>query len=294
MVRTRQGTAVPARGSVSDNSTPKEPKPAKKRGASDREPQQQGRAKKRKSSPGPSQDASGPSETREAEDQQHLPRLTTPDLEFDWDRSKLKDPRQTPGRERRPRYDTYDIPAELAARRPPSPEKPKGRLNAIQKDKLFDEKTRRDPAESFHDLYKCRDKGPNGSPTYDSAGFRLDYEKVMNWFKPVRYNKSRMINGMDRAVARGQSLNDHMMQAFFEEDLVTVKEISKENVFVLDLVKDSISKDLGTPLHKIDHAEIDMWEEKGYKKHKVEDWVTYSDEDKKRSMKMLSGASLRA
>lgn len=295
MVQARQGTAVPAQGSTSDGSTAREPRqaPAKKRGAPGSGTQQQRPAKKQKSSPRPADNVTEHSETQEVEQQQPPPRLTTPDLEFDWDRSKLKDPRPTPGRERRPRYDEFDIPAELAARRPPSPEKPKGRLNAMQKDALFEEKGRRDPAHAFHHLYQCRDKGPNGSPTYDRAGFRLDYNKVMDWFKPVRYNKTKMVKGMDRALARGQSLNEHTIQAFFE-DFESAKEKMLNSHIDMGIVMDTISKDLGIPRHKIDHGEIDMWEQKGFKKHRVEDWTTYSDEDKKRDLKMMGGSKLRA
>lgn len=296
MVRTSRGAPVFPKGSTLGDSTAKELKqaPAKKRGTSDSKAQQQGPAKKRKSSPRTSDENSGPSGTQEAEQQQPLPRLTTPDLEFDWDRSKLKDPRPTPGRERRPRYDEFDIPAELAARRPPPPEKPKGRLNAMQKDALYKEQARRDPAATFHDLYVCYDRGPNGPPTYDEAGFRLDYEKVVDWFKPVRYNKSRMVKGMARALARGETLDEHTLQAFFEDFEQAKEKISGKGPIMLNLIRDTISKDLGIPRHKIDHAEIDMWEQKGFKKHKVEDWMTCSDEDRKRDLKMLKGASLRA
>jgi hypothetical protein len=163
----------------------------------------------------------------------------------------------------------------------------------MQKEALEAEKTRRDPAATFHDLHKCRDKGPNGSPTYDSGGFRLDYNKVMDWFKPVRYSKSKMVKGMDRALARGRSLDEHMLEAFFE-DFEAAKEKIMGRTITVNLVKDTISKDLGIPFHKIDHAEIDMWEKKGYEKRKVEDYMTYSEEDKKRDMKMLMGSSLRA
>ncbi|KAI3392360.1 hypothetical protein diail_5840 [Diaporthe ilicicola] len=296
MVRTRQGTAAPAKRSTSDNSNELKQAPSrkKKRGASDSEDQQKGPAKKRKSLPGPSKDASGPSETGQVEQQQRLPRLTTPDLEFDWDRSQLKDPRPTPGRERRPRYDEHDMPAELAARRPPSPAKPKGRLNAMQKDALLKEQARKDPAHCFHNLYVCYDKGPHGSPTYDTAGFRLDYNKVADWFKPQPYNKSKMVNGMSRALARGQSLDEHILKVFFEDYEAAKEKVYPKRTFTMDLIKDTISKDLGIPRHKIDHAEIELWEQKGFKKHKAEDWMTYSNEDKKRVFKMMSGASLRA
>lgn len=297
MARTRQGAAASTKSSTSDNSTARELKqaPTKKRGASDSKAQHQGPAKKkRKNSPEPSNDNPEPSEPQEAEEQQPLPRLTTPDLEFDWDRSKLKDPRPTPGRERRPRYDEHDIPSELAARRPPSPEKPKGRLNAMQKDALYKEKARKDPAAIFHDLHVCHDRGPNGPPTYDTAGFRLDYDKVVEWFKPVPYNKQRILKGMENRVAKAKTLDEHTIEAFFEDFEEAKEKLSGKGTILHSLVRDTISKDLGVPLHKIDHADIGRWVQKGFKKHKVEDWMTYSDEDKKRDLKMMSGSRLRA
>ncbi|KAJ4420395.1 hypothetical protein N0V82_004384 [Gnomoniopsis sp. IMI 355080] len=224
-------------------------------------------------------------------------RLTTPDLEFDYDRSLLKDPRPTPGRERRPRYQGSDVPAALAARRPllpSSPPKPKGRLNAVQKGKNSQQDLPgADPTQTFHDLYKCRDKGREGSPTYDAAGFRLDYDKVMRWFRPVSSRRS-MIKGMNRSVKARQELEERIVDVFFENAQEAKEKLRNQNLIILYLVKDTISKDLGVPWHKIGIAEVDCWHEKGFKKHKLEDWLNYSDEDKKRNTKMMSGASLRA
>ena len=42
---------------------------------------------------------------KEEDLEQRKPRLTTPDLEYDYDRSQLRDPRPTPGRRARPRWD---------------------------------------------------------------------------------------------------------------------------------------------------------------------------------------------
>lgn len=291
MAPARQGAPASTNGSTSDNSTQA---PTKKRGASDSKAQQQGPAKKRKNSPRLSNDHPEPSEPQEAEEQRPLPRLTTPDLEFDWDRSKLKDPRPTPGRERRPRYDEHDMPSELAARRPPSPEKPKKRLNSMQQDALLKEKARKDPAHSFHDLYVCYDRGPNGPSTYDTAGFRMDYDKVVDWFKPVRYNKKRMVKGMENRVAKAKTLDEHTIEAFFEDFEEAKEKAFPRGPIMMSIVRDTISKDLGVPLHKIDHADIDTWVQKGFKKHKVEDWMTYSVEDKKRDSKMMKGSKMRA
>lgn len=164
----------------------------------------------------------------------------------------------------------------------------------MQQDALLREKARKDPAHAFHDLYVCYDRGPNGPPTYDTAGFRMDYDKVVDWFKPVRYNKKRMIKGMDKSVARAQTLDEHTIEAFFEDFEEAKEKLSGKGPILYSLVRDTISKDLGVPLHKIDHADIGTWVQKGFKKHKVEDWMTYSDEDKKRDLKMMKGSRMRA
>ena len=164
----------------------------------------------------------------------------------------------------------------------------------MQKEALFDEEARRDPAHAFHHHYERRDKERDGSPTYDHAGFRLDCNKVMDRFKPVRYNKRKMVKGMDRALARGRSLEEHTAQAFFEGSETSAEEILRKGPIVLDIVRDIVPKDFGIPRHKIDHSEIDMWEQKGFKKHKTEDWMTCSDEDKERDLEMMGGSKLRA
>lgn len=194
-------------------------------------------------------------EEKEAEEPRPLPRLTTPDLEFDFDKSKLKDPRPTPGRDARPRYDEWDLPEALAARRPPSPPKPKGLLNAFQKNALLDTHIRTDPAMMFHDLYRCIDKGPNGSPTYDAAGFQLDYQKVADSFPSTGRTKRAAVQGMNMPVASMQSLRETIAETFFDDT-----EENKKKFLIsfgpIDLVKDTISKDLGIPWHKIGREEV--------------------------------------
>jgi len=98
------------------------------------------------------------------------PRLTTPDLEFDYDRSQLRDPRPTPGRKVRPWYEGIDVPEDLkvhleATCEIPKPQKPAGRLNRVQKNDLFVEEARLNPMRTFHHLYRCLDKGREGSPS---------------------------------------------------------------------------------------------------------------------------------
>ncbi|KAI1070876.1 hypothetical protein LB507_010934, partial [Fusarium sp. FIESC RH6] len=127
------------------------------------------------------------------------PTLTDKALEFDFDHSKIRDPRRTPGRVRRPRYEKRELSEEW--------------LSKFHIPNHRDEKN--DPLYCFYDLHQCHKKGPNGSPTYDSAGFQLDYKKVEKWMKPVGYNKKSMMNSMDRALKKGDEEKKAAYEAFF-------------------------------------------------------------------------------
>jgi hypothetical protein len=142
--------------------------------------------------------------------QQSKPRLTTSNLEFDYDRSQLRDSRPTPGRKARPRWAPIGAPQEIKDWVNESfyiakPRKPTGRLNAAQKDRLYIDESRLDPFSTFHHLYRCHDKGRDGSPTHDEGGFELDWEKVDEWTKPHVYNKQKMMRSMDEAVSSMKS-----------------------------------------------------------------------------------------
>lgn len=91
-------------------------------------------------------------------------RLTTLDIEFEYDRSQLPDPRGTPGRVRKPCYHEFDIPAELREEisqkfHLPKPEKPKGRLNWKQEDDLVRQEGLMNPLHCFHAEYKTKKAG---------------------------------------------------------------------------------------------------------------------------------------
>jgi hypothetical protein len=77
-------------------------------------------------------------------------------------------------------------------------------------------------------IYVCHAKGLNGSPTYDKSGFQLDWHKVDNWMKPQPYNKSRIVNGMNKAVEKAQQDATAMAAIFFE------KGEAPENLHLID------------------------------------------------------------
>ncbi|KAF5680289.1 adenine nucleotide alpha hydrolase [Fusarium denticulatum] len=133
------------------------------------------------SAPEPKTKQAKTSEARPSTPEGQKPTLTEKDLEFDFDHSQIRDPRATPGRFHIPKHRNKHT----------------------------------DPLESFYDLHRCHRKGPDGSPTYDSAGFQLDYEKVAKWMKPVAYNKKSMVNGMERHLKRDEEETKKIYDCFF-------------------------------------------------------------------------------
>ncbi len=89
----------------------------------------------------------------------------------------------------------------------PKPKKSKGRYSGPE--------SLGGPLAIFHDLNQCQKKGPNGSPTYDDAGFELDWRKVNDRMKPQRYNKNAIVNGMERMLARVQTEEEQIFEVFF-------------------------------------------------------------------------------
>ncbi|TRX93446.1 hypothetical protein FHL15_005721 [Xylaria flabelliformis] len=278
-----------AKASTSTNDGDAAPKRGTKRKSTDHESTTENGGKK-KAKP------SEPATPEASEEEEQRPRLTSPDLEFDYDRSQLRDPRATPGRVRRPRLEDLDreLTKEFRERFTiPEVKVPKRGCSAAQKEKLYEKQALVDPTATFHDLNVCYKKGPGGSPTYDSAGFQLDYDKVAEWKKPQRYNKSRIMKGMDRSLARAELEEREIFETFFVEGKGAGADVGLKHI-ILDYVKDHISKDLGVPWHQIGPKQAREWQEKGFEKKKFSEWwCEPNEEENKRMSKMMTGASLR-
>ncbi|KAI1468302.1 uncharacterized protein F4812DRAFT_458735 [Daldinia caldariorum] len=200
------------------------------------------------------------------------PRLTTPDLEFDYYRSQLRDPRPTPGRVKRPRWRQFDLPDDIKERfYIPRLVKPKGRLDAFEKHCLFEAKMLMDPSASFHDLY-------------------LDWDKVDDWMKPEPYSKKKAVSRMEKVVDKRKREEREMYDNFFLDG----KAPDAEPTIVTEYLKDHVSKDLGVPWHQIGPKYVAEWAEKGFPKQKAEEWWREPNETERRRMsKMASGCVLR-
>lgn len=231
--------------------------------------------------------------------QMEKPRLTTPDIEFDFDRSQLRDPRPTPGRVTRPRHGSIELKHEdvdvlnrfRSDYHVPKPEKPKGRLNALQKDELYGQEALADPLKTFHFLHVCYAKGRDGLPTCDEAGFQLDFDKVANWMRPESYSKSKVMNRMDRALEKGATEDEQICEAFFVDG--KAPHDPNHTHMILYIVKDLISKDIGVPWHQIGPSEARKWRETHEPVIGAKWWKPPNEVEKKRLYKMLGGAALR-
>ena len=137
----------------------------------------------------------------------------------------------------------------------------------------------------------CRKRGPNGPPTYDRAGFQLDYKKVMGWFQPQSYNKSRIVNGMERALEKSSNEEKIMREIFYEKGEAPEKESLP--MCAKDAWIDRVSKDLNIPWHKVGPEEFKTWEQKGFQKAKKGEYQEFSDKEKARFLRLHSGCSLR-
>ena len=163
----------------------------------------------------------------------------------------------------------------------------KVRKSAFEKDQEYKDFIRRHEGHPFHDLYVCYDKGPNGSPTYDKAGFELDYKKVAHWMKPVspqsliseRYNKY-----IDKMVEEGK----RKLDIFFGD-----KRDSRSEKFE-GVAQDRVSKDLQIPYHKVGLAEFEEWERRGFPKANLDEVASSTTQaDRDRLLRMATGSSLR-
>ena len=232
------------------------------------------------------------------------PRLARPDLEFEYDRSKLRDPRPTPGRKIKPCYDEMDIPDDLLARLKKTRDtvkakERKGRLNVVQQLEFDAEKALSNPLEFSHDLYKCHAKGRAGSPTYDSAGFELDFDKVCaGIFAEINgvYDSEEEEEEHERyeeMLDEEEREEKELLKTF----LVDPDKVYKGKVTPMEVenyIKDHVSKDLGVPWHQINLQRIKDWRRKGFERVKFDTWwKTPAEEEDKRMLKMMDGSKYR-
>lgn len=219
------------------------------------------------------------------------PRLTTPDLEFDYDKSQLRDPRSTPGRVARPRRIGMNVSAtwKAAFYIPQVTKRSNGSL-ARNKDEIYREQYRMDPSDQSHSLYVCHEKGIAGSPTYDAAGFQLDWQKVDKFLKPKACSRRKLVRSMEKRIEKAQKENLEMINIFFENGKPPA------DVHPGDYepyMKDQVSKDLYVPFHQITPEHFKEWAQKGFPKVKADSWWHEPSQEERRRMLNMAGGMLR-
>ena len=208
--------------------------------------------------------------------------------------SGIRDTRATPGRMVPPRsgspnaYRPETDPPSMKSLSPEQPKKKK-RMSYAEQDRDFKRQALKDPNHPFHDMHKCYKKGPRGRPTYDGAGFQLDYDKVADRMKPRAYNKKSMVDGMEKHLKKVEQERAKMAAIFFVDGKGPGNKFDTNERYWCD----KVSKDLDVPWHKVDSKTFEEWENKGFEKQSAEDWEEVSEEDRKRMNRMGQGSLLR-
>ncbi|THY17552.1 hypothetical protein D6D02_03139 [Aureobasidium pullulans] len=221
------------------------------------------------------------------------PRLTTPDVEFDYDRSQLRDPRPTPGRVKRPRYDDLSCPDDLKAKFETEFEvrKPDTPSDASQAYELYDNEALMNPLSSLREQTLMELKGPGGSPTYDTAGFEIDYHKLVDGTNQPM-TKHEMISNMDKSIEKDEKEKKEMFELFFLPD--EHPEDDPLGHEIENFVKDQVSKDIGVPWHQIGPKHVGQWLQKGHEKVAFKNWwKDPNEEEMKRMDNMTCGCVFR-
>jgi hypothetical protein len=146
------------------------------------------------------------------------------------------------------------------------------------------------PFAMFHAKYRCHERGRDGSPTYDEAGFEMDWEKVNETMKPQAYNKNKMVRGMENAVSRIQREQDEMFSCFFVEEHWPDK-LRTPIDLIVDIMKDQVSKDLGVLHHQVGPEHLKQWRERGFQPVQFAEWWKEPNEEERRMMRRLSGSN---
>ncbi|KAI5248467.1 hypothetical protein E4T43_01198 [Aureobasidium subglaciale] len=146
--------------------------------------------------------------TKDTTSQAQRPRLTTPDLEFEYDRTQLRDPRSKPGRTGEPRYEEDDIPVDLKERFDNDYYVPKPESG------MFVEGSRSDPRDVFHNIHRCIDTGLMGHqlPTM------LDSILITTRRCSGVNQELLPTSGMDEAIDQDRRDQEQMFDVFFTED----------------------------------------------------------------------------
>ncbi|KAK7535770.1 uncharacterized protein J3D65DRAFT_388806 [Phyllosticta citribraziliensis] len=176
---------------------------------------------------------------------------------------------------------------------PEGPPKKKGRYNNPERLKWEEEQPYVNPDSFSHATHLCASRGPNGPPTYDSAGYLLDYEKCSKVTQPsgVPRPSRKSWKAEEKRMEHDEQEALEMTQLFFEPGAAPAKEDIQSAV--IDHWRDRVSKDLGVPWHAIGLEQFREWDQKGFAKAKEGEYRDFDQVEKERMMELHSGSYFR-
>lgn len=200
-----------------------------------------------------------------------------------------------------------ELPSKQTKKIDPAPkatkaaeEKPKAAKATKEKAKALPSKPPRSapkvkkppPSESSSDgsstdddpVQRCLNKGPNGSPTYDSLGYELDYHAIAAASRRPRARSGKKYMEM---LERGQNEDDRKAELMG----MNRNEVSAFSMMAWD---DRVSRDLGIPYHKVQMEHFEEWYEKGFRAQPGEfNSKNITPEEDKRILKLAVGSAFR-
>ena len=129
----------------------------------------------------------------------------------------------------------------------------------------------------------CLRKGPQGSPTYDEAGFELDYDFVLKASGRPRPLGKRALKRLDEKLKEGER----------KKELMEASE-GEGSKFPMGAWDDKVARDLGIAYHEVGIEEYEEWYHRGFRRKKGElELENLSNEEIKRLDKLVAGSALR-
>ncbi|KAE8453021.1 hypothetical protein EG329_012208 [Mollisiaceae sp. DMI_Dod_QoI] len=154
--------------------------------------------------------------------------------------------------------------------------------------------------DTFRHIHNCVDKGRGASPTYDEWGWEMDYEKCLQWEKPMsvaslRPTMSKM-KKQDSYFEKRRKESKRMAE-LMNDDIGddSASDFSHMNASIKEEAwKDRVRTDLGQKTYQVPIETFEKWYKNGFRAKKGEfDLENMSPERKKRYSDMRVGCALR-
>lgn len=168
--------------------------------------------------------------------------------------------------------------AKATKEKPKAPPSSKGKKSPPSESSSDSSSTNDDPVQ------RCLNKGPNGSPTYDSLGYELDYHAIAaSTRRPRARSGKKYMEMLERERNEGDRKTELMG--------MNRNEVS---AFSMMAWNDRVSRDLGIPYHKVKMEHFEEWYEKGFRAQPGEfNAKNITPEEKERINKLAVGSAFR-